>query len=270
MKTWLRSLHGEHVAFTGTAWLNRSELQRIVRGLGGFPTSGAKVTGNTTVLVRGDSSVWAFGDYGTKERHVARLVSKGAAISLVHDSEFRKLVEYGRPARVADRIAGDPVRWLEPSTERQFKRAALKAGPLDQEHSALGRSEQSYLRQRLFRGAEHATCALCGKRLPVGLLIAAHVKPRSECSRCERLDAQNIVFSLCLLGCDALYERGLVAVGVAGRILISTAQPDTVLTTFLEQFRKRTCRAWNEATAGYFKWHVTRRFQGAKTVASST
>jgi hypothetical protein len=267
MRTWLKTLQSEHVAFTGMAWLKRSELQRIVRERGGFPTSDARVTGNTTVLVRGDSSVWAFGDYGTKERHAARLVRTGAAICLVHDSEFRKLVENGRPARAADRIAGDPVRWLEPSTERQFERAALKAGPLDQEHSVLGRLEQSYLRQRLFRGAEHATCALCGKRLPVGLLIAVHVKPRSECSRRERLDAQNIVFGLCLLGCDALYERGLVAVGEAGRVLISTAEPDSVMTAFLKRFNKRTCRAWNKATAGYFKWHVTRRFQGAKTTA---
>ena len=266
MRTWLRSLQGEHVAFTGTAWLKRSELQRIVRRHGGFPTLGAKVTSDTTVLVRGDSSVWAFGDYGTKERHAAHLISNGVAISLVYDSEFRKLIESGRPARVADRIAGDPVLWLEPSTERHFDRAALKAGPLDQEHSVLGRLEQSYLRQRLFRGAEHAACALCGKHLPVGLLIAAHVKPRSECSRRERLDAENIVFGLCLLGCDALYERGLIAVGEGGRILISTAQPGTVLTAFLQGFSKRTCRAWNEATEGYFKWHVTHRFQGSKKV----
>jgi len=267
MRTWIRSLQDEHVAFTGTAWLKRSELQGIVRKRGGFPTSGAKVALDTTVLVRGDSSVWAFGDHGTKERHAAHLVSKGVAISLVYDSEFRKLVEHGKPARVADRIAGDPVLWLEPSTEQQFKRAALKVGPLDQEHSVLGRLEQSYLRQRLFRGAEQAACALCGRHLPVGLLIAAHVKPRSECSRRERLDAQNIVFGLCLLGCDALYERGLIAVGESGRILISTVQPDAVLTPFLQRFSKRTCRAWNEATADYFNWHRTRRFQGSKKVA---
>ncbi|PYT23888.1 MAG: hypothetical protein DMG57_30520 [Acidobacteria bacterium] len=87
MRNWLKSIRGEHVAFTGKAWLARAELQRIVRRRGGTPTAGA-VTRDTTVLVRGDSSTWAFGEYGTKERHAARLISKGASISLVHDSEF--------------------------------------------------------------------------------------------------------------------------------------------------------------------------------------
>jgi hypothetical protein len=61
----------------------RKKLQRLVRRKGGIPTAGAEVTGATTVLVRGDSSVWAFGDYGTKELDAARLIRKGASISLV-------------------------------------------------------------------------------------------------------------------------------------------------------------------------------------------
>ena len=107
--------------------------------------------------------------------------------------------------------------WLTPPTKRQFKQAALKGGPLDREHSVLGRVEQSYLRHVLFNGAEHAACSMCGRRLPLGLRIAAHIKPRSECSHAERLDAENIVFGLCLLGFDALYERGLISVGDGGR-----------------------------------------------------
>jgi hypothetical protein len=35
--------------------------------------------------------------------------------------------------------------------------------------------------------------------VPLGLMIAEHIKPRSECSRRERLDAENIVFGVCLL-----------------------------------------------------------------------
>lgn len=264
MRKWLKSVRGERVAFTGTAWLKRAELQRLVRRRGGIPSAGAGVTGTTTVLVRGDSSVWAFGDYGSKERHAARLVSRGVPISLVYDSEFRKLLETGRPAQVADRIAGDPVQWLTPTTRRQFTRAASKKGPLDREHTTLGRVEQSYLRRMLFRGAEHACCSLCGNRLPVGLLIAAHVKPRSECSRSERLDVPNIVFSLCLLGCDALYERGLVAVDQGGRILNSEAPPAALLKAVFKRFKGRTCPAWNAATADYFRWHKISRYQGAR------
>jgi hypothetical protein len=73
-------------------------------------------------------------------------------------------------------VAGDPVRWLSPTTKRQFEQAAFKEGTLDREHSVLGRVEQSYLRHGLFGDAEDATCSLCGRRWPVGLLVAAHIK----------------------------------------------------------------------------------------------
>lgn len=261
IRIWLRKIRGEHVAFTGRAWLSRQQLQKIVRRKGGIPTS--RVTAATTVLVRGDSSVWAFGDYGTKELKAAQLIRKGASISLILDSEFCNLAEKGRPARAADRIAGDPVEWLATPTKRQFLRIASMEGSLDREHTALGRVEQSYLRHMLFKDVDRANCSLCGRLLPVGLLIAAHIKPRSECSRRERLDVANIVSSMCLLGCDALYERGLVSVDERGRILRSEAQTSPAVAAVLRAFRGRTCGAWNEARAVYFDWHRMRRFLGA-------
>ncbi len=264
MRKWLRNIDGEYVAFTGRAWRSRADLQRIVRRKGGIPTAGGEVTGDTTVLVRGDSSVWAFGEYGAKEQKAARFIKKGAVISLVHDSEFRKLLENGSPARVADRMAGEPVQWLATATKRQFERAARKEGPLDREHTTLGRVEQSYLRHLLFREAEQATCSLCGCRLPVALLVAAHVKPRSECSRRERLDAENIVFSVCLLGCDALYERGLIGVRESGCISTSAAQASPAVNAVLRRFKGRSCKAWNTGTATYFNWHLMRRFEGSQ------
>jgi len=262
MRNWLKSLRGERVAFTGTAWRVRAELTRRVRLKGGIPTAGA-VTRDTSVLVRGESSNWKYGDHGIKERDVARWIRHGAPISIVHDIEFRKLLEKGSPARVADRIAGEPVQWLARATKRQFERAANKEGPLDREHTVLGRVEQSYLRHALFGEKELATCSLCGRRLPVGLLVAAHLKPRTECSRRERLDVENIVFSVCLLGCDALYERGIVAVSEKGRILSGTGQSCPALNSVLRRFRGRRCDAWNKTRAAYFRWHLTRRFQGS-------
>jgi hypothetical protein len=226
-----------------------------------FPYNG-HVTGDTTVLVRGDSSVWAFGDYGTKELKAAQLIRQGASISLVLDSEFRKLVDEGRPARVGDRIAGEPVEWLAPPTLRQFERAASIKGPLDREHTVLGRVEQGYLRHVLFQKADRAACSLCGRLLPVGLLIAAHIKPRSECSRRERLDVKNIVSSMCLLGCDALYERGLVSVDENGSIIRSGAQTSPAVEAVLRGFRGRTCTSWTAAKSGYFNWRRMSRFFG--------
>lgn len=265
IRKWLRGIRGEHIAFTGKAWMPRKELQRLVRRKGGIPTAGAEVTSATTVLVRGDSSVWAFGEYGTKELDAARLIHKGASIALVHDFEFRRLVEQGRGARVADRVAGEPVQWVVPATKRQFEQVARVPGELDREHTVRGRLE---LRHKLFGSAENATCSLCGRRLPVGLLVAAHLKPRSECSRRERLDAENIVAGICLLGCDALYERGLVAVSDGGRLLLSTAVSCPAVNAALRPFRRRICNAWNSETAKYFIWHVERRFQGGGQAAA--
>jgi len=127
----------------------------------------------------------------------------------------------------------------------------------------LGRVEQSYLRHSLFGEVEHAVCSLCGRHLPIGLLVAAHAKPRSECSRHERLDARHVVFGVCLLGCDALYERGFVGVREKGGIVLTGAHSAPALKAALRILRGRHCQAWNLATAKYFEWHLSRRFQGA-------
>ena len=261
MRRWIRSLRGERIALTGALWLPRAEVQDQVRQRGGFSV-GANVTGDTTVLVKGESERWKYGDYGIKERRAAQLIRKGVFISLLNEAEFRKLMEKRKPARVADRVAGQPVQWLAPATERQFQRAANKEGPLDREHSAFGRVEQGYLRSILFGNFEHAKCSFCGRRLPVGLLVAAHLKARSECTRRERLDAENIVIPMCLLGCDVLYERGLITVDGRGRILCSDAQPFPALNAVLRGLRKRKCSGWKKARAEYFKWHLTQRYQG--------
>ena len=110
---------------------------------------------------------------------------------------------------------------------------------------------------------EESTCCLCGRRYPLSLMIAAHIKARSECSRRERLDAENIVFGVCLLGCDALYERGLVSVGAKRKIYVSSPATMTrSLATFLRQLKRRKCAAWRESNAVYFDWHLTHQFLG--------
>jgi hypothetical protein len=92
--------------------------------------------------------------------------------------------------------------------------------------------------------------------------VAAHIKPRSECLRKERLDVKNIVFGLCLLGCDALYERGLLVIGSEGEIRTSDASNSTALLKVLRALRRRKCTAWKLESAPYFAWHAERRFQG--------
>lgn len=107
-----------------------------------------------------------------------------------------------------------------------------------------------------------------GAAFRLSLLVAAHIKTRSECSRQERLDERYIVFGACLLGCDSLYERGIITVGEDGRMLISVIQASSDLREVLKIFKGRTCPAWNTRTKEYFAWHRTGRFQGARKASS--
>ena len=256
---WLTTVGGHRIAVTGRTWCTQAELLRRARRLGG--KGNGRVTKDTSVLVRGISGVWAYGVYGRKEKRVADLIREGRPISIVHDSEFRKLLDGGR-ARVCDRIAGEPVQWLSQVTKRQFQRVARLEGPLDREHSALGRVEQSFLRRVLFGSVKESICSLCGRLLPTTLLVAAHIKPRSECTEDERRDVEHIVFSLCVLGCDALYERGFVSVLPEGEVCTSVADRSRTFKAILRGFCGKRCVAWKESTAHYFEWHATRRFLG--------
>jgi hypothetical protein len=78
----------------------------------------------------------------------------------------------------------------------------------------------------------------------------------------ERLYAKNIVFRLCLLGCDTLYERGLNAASPGGRICISSVGDSPDHEKLLGLFKGKECPAWTRTNAYYFDWHLTRRFQG--------
>lgn len=259
MRTRVKDINGEHVAFTGRAWKVRKELRREVVRLGGATTSKGAVTNNSTILVRGQ---WPNNEYGAKERKAAELIRSGHQISVVADLEFQKLLEQGRSARVMDVVAGEPMEWLVGPSRKEFEKAAKTTGELDYMHTALGRIEQGFLRKGLFGKSSEAVCALCGRQLPVTLMVAAHIKPRSDCSRKERLDAANIVFGVCLLGCDVLYERGLISVGTKGKILTASAHGSKTLARLFAPYRGRVCPAWKPTSKGYFDWHFARRFEG--------
>jgi hypothetical protein len=190
----------------------------------------------------------------------------GQKLVVVDDSEFRKLLEDRRRARLSDRIAGQPIQWLVNIPKRRFQAVAEIPGSLDREYTAKGRVEQTFLRQLLFGTSETFNCALCGRLLPLELLVAAHIKPRSECSRRERSDAENVVFGVCVLGCDALYERGFVTVLPEGEICASLGAGDVSkeFKEVLKIFAGKKCTAWRAGkNCKYFAWHAERRFQGS-------
>jgi hypothetical protein len=74
----------------------------------------------------------------------------------------------------------------------------------------------------LFGEKDEAICSICKRKLPLSLMVAAHIKSRSECNMQERLDTSNIVFGVCLLGCDAFYEIGLITVNSKGKLKIAS------------------------------------------------
>jgi hypothetical protein len=239
----------------------KGSIAELIRQHGGIPTTGGRVTGATTVLVRGHSPTWYYGKEGKKERYATELIRRGLPLLIIDDVEFQTLIERGRPARVLDQIAGEPLDFIKPVSQKTFESIARISGPLDKERIGKARLEQGYLRQRLFGASGIGRCSLCGCEMPVSLLRAAHIKPRSECTHRERRDAANIVFAACLLGCDSLYEQGLLSVGLGGKIVCTRRTDSKILRTILSKLRGKTCLAWHDSNATYFKWHKGERFQ---------
>ena len=126
---------------------------------------------------------------------------------------------------------------------------------LDEENTTLTRREQAYLRKYLFGSDEAGTCVICGERFPIELLIAAHIKRRAKCTDAERRDLANIV-PMCLLGCDALFERGLVVVK-KGKIEVRLeAGLNDRLKTLVDTLDGRLTTAWKSGRLRYFRWHA--------------
>lgn len=131
----------------------------------------------------------------------------------------------------------------------------ISVGP-DGEVTVKTRPEHGQLKRMLFNGAPQASCSLCGRVLPTGLLVVSHIKKRSECSLKERGDL-NVVMAACALGCDAVFERGYVHVQSEGTIKAGpwTAPTDSLL-HFVEALEGRKIAGFTESKATYFEWHA--------------
>jgi hypothetical protein len=141
-------------------------------------------------------------------------------------------------------------------SERQFDHAARELGLLDRKVEVLVRTEQGFLRRVLFGSELRGQCIICGRVFPVGLLVAAHIKQRAECSEAERADYRRNVVPMCVLGCDDLFERGYIAV-VRGTIVVNemlNAQATPAVQEYLRAVKGRGCAHWNKAEP-YFEWH---------------
>jgi alkylated DNA nucleotide flippase Atl1 len=117
------------------------------------------------------------------------------------------------------------------------------------------RTEQSKLREYLLRDQTTGTCGICGRILPAGLLVAAHIHRRSLLTDAERLDFTAAAMLACSLGCDALFERGYIVVDDKGQVrALRTAAADEV-THAVAQISGMQASAFNARTAGSFARH---------------
>jgi hypothetical protein len=175
--------------------------------------------------------------------------------------EFQQRV-YGKPIRLS---GPDMPQSTTPEYE-QMQRELDSYESLDQAQVVLARREQAFLRRYLFRDQEVGTCAICGEILPAILLVAAHIKPRATCGDAERRDYANNVMPMCLLGCDALFERGLVVIKDGKVQVRMRSSSNNRLDSFLKHLDGRPTLAWKKSRVKYFRWHA----QNAGRDSSST
>jgi len=125
----------------------------------------------------------------------------------------------------------------------------------DKEVAGVFRREQRALRAHLLGGKTQDHCSFCGRLLPSNLLVAAHIKPRNACSERERLDP-NVVIWACVLGCDSLYDKGVVFVDDKGILRATSGRSGTPdLSDFVSDLVGRHVSRHTTQTAKYFAWH---------------
>jgi hypothetical protein len=116
------------------------------------------------------------------------------------------------------------------------------------------RLEQGYLKKHLFGTKTYGNCACCKNRFPISFLVTAHIKKREFCNTEERKDI-NVVFPMCKLGCDEVYEKGYLSV-MEGLFVTTDKTPSSpVLQSYLTKLNNEPCKYFNSYSKKYFEWH---------------
>ncbi len=94
------------------------------------------------------------------------------------------------------------------------------------------------------------------------LVKGAHIKKRSKCTEDERHDFDNVGMLACGLGCDQLFEAGLIAVGPDGELMTSdkTREQPEIEPAVRTLIKDRSTPWWTEEREKYFRWHRTHIF----------
>tara|TARA_Y100000817_G_C16819158_1_gene528046 strand:- start:26 stop:979 length:954 start_codon:yes stop_codon:yes gene_type:complete len=126
---------------------------------------------------------------------------------------------------------------------------------LDRPSAGFVRTEQTVLRQTLLQGKEEGICSICQKNFPKSLLRAAHIKPRHVCTSKEMQDIPNIGMLACVMGCDSLYEEGLVSVHEGEVQAHMNNIKHVAVKEYVNKIAGYKCPIWGTNNAAYFKWH---------------
>ncbi|MBC6448779.1 HNH endonuclease [Actinokineospora xionganensis] len=137
---------------------------------------------------------------------------------------------------------------------------SLPPDTLDKMTAAVRRVEQAELRKLVVGTDDTAQCALCGDTFPLRYLVAAHIKPRSQCTDEERRDLRNVAMAACAFGCDMLFELGYITVDKDGWIRTAEAMPSGRFADHVTLVGTRRCSAHRPGTEPYFAWHRANRF----------
>lgn len=164
-------------------------------------------------------------------------------------------------------IAGEPPFFgtIATATEPRVDDELNLVGDLDALIFALRRREQRRLRARKFGSMTEAACDICGRTLPVRLLVVAHVKRRADATRNERLDPHNVM-AACLLGCDALFEYGYIYIDSTGTVQVNEVAIEP-MPHELERLQGRRCTAHSPRSSSFFAAHALRSM-GARADAA--
>jgi hypothetical protein len=170
-------------------------------------------------------------------------------------------------ANVIAELLGETGRSIDITEENtSFKEIQAKIDALeitDLPSSTKARQESQLFRKYLFGKSKQSICDICGRSLPSHLLVAAHIKPRSDCTEQEKRDL-NVVFRACKLGCDELFEKSYLIVDDRG-VIVGTdnlKKSTQSLRDYAANLIDKKCVAFNENNQQYFLWrsHHQKRF----------
>ena len=128
---------------------------------------------------------------------------------------------------------------------------------LDSNSISKVRKEQKFLRVHLTNGLLIAKCTLCQNEFPVEMLIAAHIKKRSECTNIEKLDFDNVATLMCKVGCDDLFEKGYIFVQNGTIQQNSNRETTTYLDEIISKITGKTVSNW-VGSKDYYLWHKSK------------